>query len=182
MDKIKIFHIITSLNIGGTEKNLLTILKNLNRKYDFSVGYLKERGPIADEIEKLGIPVEKYNFFSLTKYLKKNKPQIVHTHLYRANILGRVAGKIAGVPFIISSQQSIDRWKTLHHVLLDRLTANFCDSIIANSQAAKNTLIAREKIPPSKIAVVYNGVALPNLLRHMRTYSAISFAKGEPTR
>ncbi|HAX61296.1 MAG TPA: glycosyl transferase, partial [Elusimicrobia bacterium] len=63
MDKIKIFHLITSLNIGGTEKFLLTVLRNLNNKYDFSVGYLKDSGQSAEEIEKLGISVIKFNFF-----------------------------------------------------------------------------------------------------------------------
>jgi len=164
MDKTKIFHIITSLNIGGTEKFLLAVLRNLNDKYYFSVGYLKEREQTAGEIEKLGIPVIKFNFFSLIKYLKKNKPQIIHTHLYRANIIGRIAGKIAEIQTIISSQRSIDGWKKFYHVWLDKFTANFCDLIIANSQSAKNILITREKIPSSKIIVIYNGVALPSTL------------------
>ncbi|MBI5574564.1 MAG: glycosyltransferase [Elusimicrobia bacterium] len=161
MDKTKIFHLITSLNIGGTEKFLLTVLRNLKNKYDFSVGYLKERGHIADEIEKLGIPVIKFNFFSLVKYLKKNKPQIIHTHLYRANIIGRIAGKISRTPKILSSQRSIDGWKIFCHVWLDKITSHYCNLIIANSQAAKNILITREKIPSQKIIVIYNGVELP---------------------
>lgn len=161
MAKVKVFHLITSLNIGGTERFLLTVLKNLQEKYDFTVGCLKERGQIADEIEKLNISVIKFNFLSLIKYLKKNKPQIIHTHLYRANILGRLAGKLAGISTIISSQRSIDGWKRFYHIWLDKWTANFCNLIIANSQAAKNILITREKIPPEKIIVIYNGVVQP---------------------
>ncbi|MFA5778935.1 MAG: glycosyltransferase [Elusimicrobiota bacterium] len=160
MDKIKIFHLITSLNIGGTEKFLLTVLRNLKDKYDFSIGYLKERGQISYEIEKFGIPVIKFNFFSLIKYLKEKKIQIIHTHLYRANILGRVAGRIAGTPVIISSQRSIDGWKKFYHIWLDKITSNYCNLIIANSNAAKNILIKREKIIPEKIIVAYNGVEL----------------------
>ena len=158
----KILHLITSLNIGGTENFLLTVLKNLKDKYGFSVGYLKERGQTADEIEKLGIPVRKFSFFSLIDFLKKNNPQIIHTHLYRANIVGRIAGKIAGTPIIISSQRSIDGWKKFYHIWLDKFTANFCDLIIANSNAAKNILITREKISAKKIIVAYNGVKSTN--------------------
>ena len=158
MEKTKIFHLITSLNIGGTEKYLLKIIKNLNDRYNFSVGYLKELGPIAGEIEKLGVPVTKFGFFQLIKHLKKNKIQIIHTHLYRANLIGRLAAKIAGVPAIISTQQSIDDWKKIYHVWADRLTAVFCDLIIANSNTAKKLLVTREKIPENKIIVSYNGV------------------------
>ncbi|MEW6556609.1 MAG: glycosyltransferase [Elusimicrobiota bacterium] len=162
MDKIKILHLITSLNIGGTEKFLLAVLKNLQDKYNFTVGYLKERGAITEEIEKLNISVLKFNFFSLVKYLKKNKPQIIHTHLYRANILGRLAGKITGVPTIISSQRSIDGWKKFYHIWIDKWTANFCNLIIANSLASKNILITRENIPTDKTTVVYNGIVFPS--------------------
>lgn len=169
MDKTKIFHIITSLNIGGTEKFLLTVLRNLNGKYDFSVGYLKERGQTADEIDKLGIPVKKFNFFSLANFLKKNKPQIIHTHLYRANIIGRIAGKISGTPTIISSQRSIDGWKNKKlyfiYVLMDNLTSHFCNKIIANSEYAKHVLQTREKIYRTEIDVIqnYSPIVLPSL-------------------
>ncbi|MDD5687985.1 MAG: glycosyltransferase [Elusimicrobia bacterium] len=169
MSKTKIFHLITSLNIGGTEKYLLTVLKNLKDKYDFSVGYLKERGLVADEIEELGIPVNKYNIFSLLKYLKENKVQIIHTYLYRANVLGRMIGKAAGVPVVISSQQSIDSWKKYYHVWLDKIASYFCDLIITNSLTAKNVLIEREKIPAKKIIVIYNGVFKPQNIKHKIT-------------
>lgn len=165
----KILQLITSLNIGGTEKFLLTVLENLKKKYDFSVGYLKEIGPIADEIEKLGIPVIKFNFFSLTKYLKKNKIQIIHTHLYRANILGRLDGKISGTPTIISSQRSIDGWKKFYHIWLDKITSRYCNLIIANSQAAKNVLTTRERISPEKITVIYNAVELQSPISNLQS-------------
>ncbi|HCJ65944.1 MAG TPA: hypothetical protein DHV62_01105, partial [Elusimicrobia bacterium] len=154
--KPKILHLITSLNIGGTERNLLTILQFLKEKYDFSVVYLKERGKIAEEIEKLGIPLFKFNFFSLYKYLRKNEINILHTHLYRANILGRIVGKIVRPrQIIISSQRAIDAWKKFYHVWLDSFTAQFCDLIIANSLATKNLLCQRERISAEKIVVVY---------------------------
>ncbi|OGS44976.1 MAG: hypothetical protein A2539_04685 [Elusimicrobia bacterium RIFOXYD2_FULL_34_15] len=163
MNKPKIFHLITSLNIGGTEQYLLTILTNLKDKYDFSVGYLKENGEIGKEIENLKIPVKKFSFFELIKYLKENKINIIHTHLYRANIVGRIAGKIAGTPTIISSQRSIDGWKKFYHVWLDTITSKSCNLIIANSEYAKNILIIRENISENKIKVVYNGIPTGNI-------------------
>ncbi len=159
MQKTKILHLITSLNIGGTEKFLLTVVKNLNSKYDFSVAYLKERGAVADDLERGGIKVFKTGLFSLPGYLKENGIEIIHTHLYRANILGRLAGRLAGTPAVVSSQRSIDGWKKIHHVWLDRLTSRYCRLIIANSISAKDTLVKREGIPPEKIAVVYNSVS-----------------------
>jgi len=72
MKKPKILHLITSLNIGGTEQFLLNIVNNLKSKYDFTVGYLKKIGEIAKEIDA-GIPIYKFDYFLLKKYLKEKK-------------------------------------------------------------------------------------------------------------
>lgn len=154
-----ILHVITSLNIGGTEKFLCNNLRLLKPDYNFVVCYLKERGPIADEIEKLSIPVfHVRGLRDLAAFLRQHPMDIVHTHLYRANIIGRLAAHAAGVPTIISSQRSIDDWKYPWHVWLDRWTARYAKTIIANSQYTRDLLALREKIPAKKIAVIYNGI------------------------
>jgi glycosyltransferase involved in cell wall biosynthesis len=159
MNKPRVLLLSTSLNIGGTEKFLFTLLDKLKDKYDFRIGYLKEKGAIGSSIEKRGFELKRFgSIFSLFFYLKKQNFDAVHTFLYRANIVGRLAAKIAGVPVIISTQQAIDDWKKPVHVFLDRWTAAFCDLIIANSVFAKNLMSSREKIPQAKIAVVHNGI------------------------
>jgi glycosyltransferase involved in cell wall biosynthesis len=154
-----VLHVITSLNIGGTENFLLSLLRYLKPEYNFVVCYLKERGPIAEEIEKLAIPVfHMRGYQDLLAFMKQHPMDIVHTHLYRANMIGRLAARAAGVPVIISSQRSIDDWKYPWHVWLDRWTARYAKTIIANSQYARDLLTMREKIPAKKITVLYNGI------------------------
>lgn len=154
-----ILQVITSLNIGGTERFLYNSLRYLKPDYNFVVCYLKERGPVAEEIEKLAIPVfHVQGFRDLVSFIRQHPMDIVHTHLYRANIIGRLAAHAAGVPVIVSSQRSIDDWKNPWHVWLDRWTACYAKTIIANSQYARDLLIMREKIPAKKIAVIYNGI------------------------
>ncbi|MCK5534719.1 glycosyltransferase [bacterium] len=159
MKQINVLHLITSLNVGGTEKYLLTLIKEQKSKFNVLVGYIKEKGLIGKELEELGIKVYKLNsLYKIYRFIKIRKIDILHTHLYRANILGRVIGKIASLPIIISSQQSIDNWKKFYHVWLDRFTACFIDCIITNSEVAKTILSRREKVDNRKIHVVYNGV------------------------
>ena len=159
MKKINVLHLITSLNIGGTENYLLTLVKEQKNKFNISVGYLKERSIIGEKLEEAGIKVYKLNsLYKIYRFIKTQKIHILHTHLYRANILGRIMGKIASVPIIISSQQSIDDWKKFYHVWMDRFTARFADCIISNSEAAKDVLSCRDKVNEKKINVIYNGV------------------------
>jgi glycosyltransferase involved in cell wall biosynthesis len=154
-----ILQVITSLNIGGTEKFLLNSLRYLKPDYNFVVCYLKERGPIAEEIEQLAIPVfHMQGIRDLSSFIREHPMDIVHTHLYRANIIGRLAAQAAGVQTIISSQRSIDDWKYPWHVWLDRWTARYAKTIIANSQYTRDLLTMREKIPAKKISVIYNGI------------------------
>jgi len=164
MKKINVLHLITSLNIGGTEKYLLTIAKSQKTRYNLSVGFLKERGAIAEELEREKIPVyDLGNSWSLYRFLKEKKIHLLHTHLYRANILGRFIGRTAKVPIIVSSQRSIDDWKKFYHIWLDGWSSHFADRIIANSKAAKKLLINREKIPKEKIKVIYSGIEIDTL-------------------
>ncbi|HBU69393.1 MAG TPA: hypothetical protein DEE98_03310 [Elusimicrobia bacterium] len=156
--KPKVFCLITSLNTGGTEKFLVTLLETLKNDYDFSVGYLKEKGYFGAYLEQKGFKVSKFSQVLLPLRLKQLKPAIVHTFLYRANIVGRIAAKIAGVPAVISTQQAIDAWKNPVHTAADSLSSVFCDLIVANSKATKDILSSREGINPDKIEVVYNGI------------------------
>ncbi|MCB4790827.1 MAG: glycosyltransferase [Elusimicrobia bacterium] len=157
--KIRIFYLSTSLNIGGTEKFLFTLIQSMVNEYEFTVGYIKEKGHIGELLEKNNVKVVHLpGFFAILKFLKENEFDMLHTFLFRANILGRIAGKIAKVPVIMSTQQAVDDWKCFYHAWLDGYTAQWCNLIIANSQAAKDLLCKREKIPASKIAVVYNGL------------------------
>ncbi|MCK4533738.1 glycosyltransferase [bacterium] len=156
---INILHLITSLNIGGTENYLLTLVKEQKNKFNISIGYLKEKGLIGEKLEEAGMKVYKLNsLYKIYHFIKTQKINILHTHLYRANILGRIIGKIASVPIIISSQQSVDIWKKFYHVWMDRFTARFADCIISNSKEAKDVLSCRDKVSAQKINVVYNGI------------------------
>lgn len=153
-----IVHLITSLNIGGTEKNMLEIIRRLPETFRFTVCYLKQRGPVADELKSLGVPVRKLSVLGAVPALASMDCSILHTHLFRANVLGRVWGRLAGIPVVISSQQGIDAWKTGWTIAAERISARFADRIIANSRAARNVLIERERIPAEKIGVIYNGI------------------------
>ena len=154
----RVFYLITSLNIGGTEKFLATLIERLQPSYDFTVGYLKEKGTLGRQLESKGIEVVRVSPYTLFRRLGAGGYDLLHTFLYRANVVGRIIAKLAGVPAVISSQQAIDAWKKPHHVWLERATARWCNRIIANSSATKTILETREKIEPDKISVVYNGL------------------------
>lgn len=170
--KKRIFHLITDLDIGGTPTALSSILAHIDRqRYDVTVCSLKQKGTtsVSDEIQKLGIPVffldaERLLFFAvlyrLYLLLKDEQPSILHTWLFHANVFGRLAGRLAGVSTIISSERSVNREKGLFRIWADRLTSVWADFITVNAEAVKEVLVLREKISPSKVSVIQSGIDL----------------------
>ncbi|MCK4234467.1 glycosyltransferase [candidate division WOR-3 bacterium] len=172
--KNKILYIINNLLIGGAEKLLLSVIDKLNKdKYDIMVCCLYSNNPLKSEFEKRGVTVKSLGIknnrdilciFKLVKLLKQERANIVHTHLFYANIYGRIAAKLVRVPIIISTEHSNAPWRNKQRLklkirlLIDRVTAKFCDRIIAISESVKDNLIQWERIDPNKIVVIHNGI------------------------
>jgi glycosyltransferase involved in cell wall biosynthesis len=107
----------------------------------------------------------------LRPLIKRFRPDIVHTHLWSANIIGRIAGAFAGVkvissihapeyePEAVGTVSATVKGKIRIARFLDRVTANFgCDQMIAVSNYVKLSTNARLGFPLDKIVVLYNPV------------------------
>jgi len=173
---LKILYLITDLNIGGTEKILYELVTRIDqKKFSPIVCGLKSWGYYAEKIKEKGIKVItlnleqgfwlKKNFqamFTLVKIMKEERVDFVHTFLFRANFLGRIAASLAGVAKVISSIRVMEEEKK-YHLFLEKLTSSLTDKFIVNSEALKNFVLEKIKVPPEKIEVVYNGIDLSGL-------------------
>ncbi len=92
------------------------------------------------------------------KYIKKEKPDVVFSHLWFSNAIIRIICKIAGVKNVISFEHNIyDNVKTEKMYGLDRFLQKWCRKIVAVSFAVKESLI-KHGIKESRIIVVNNGI------------------------
>lgn len=170
---IKVVRLITGLEIGGAELGLLESLRHLDRKrFQFVVACLCNNGSVGRQIEGLGIRVHDMRMRSfgdpagllrLWRFLKAEKPDILHTHLFRANLWGRLLSRALRVPVIISHEHSMTRSAIEGHrrtwllSAIDTGTARCCDKIIAVSAATKKCLV-ENSIPEEKVEVVLNSI------------------------
>lgn len=172
MIKINVLELITELDIGGAEKVLLSLVKKLDRdKYQVIVAYLKGEGKLAEDFRDAGIKVFNLKMrnrvdlgaiICLYRLLKKGNIKILHTHLIQADMYGFLAGKMAGVPIIISTKHNPDEFRKKFSipVRLDGIFGNHSDRIIAVSQAVKDFFIKWERISTGKFTVIHNGIDL----------------------
>jgi glycosyltransferase involved in cell wall biosynthesis len=170
---IKVVRLITGLEIGGAELGLLESLRHFDRKrFQFVVACLYNNGSVGRQIEELGIRVHDMRMRSfgdpagllrLWRFLKAERPDILHTHLFRANLWGRLLGRALRVPVIISHEHSMThdkiegRRRTWFLSAIDAATARCCDRVIAISDTTRKYLV-ENSIPAEKIEVVLNSI------------------------
>lgn len=157
---------ITELDPGGAEKALVRFAVGLHeRGWHVRVVSLRDRGPLADALESASIPVTALQCGSLldiravprlTRELHDHPPDVLVCFLHQANIVGRIAGRKAGVRCVASGIRVADRRKTI--VWTDRLTRFLTDHYVAVSQYVADVHSELCRIPPSAMSVIYNGV------------------------
>ncbi len=172
----KILYLITDLNIGGTEKMLYELTTRIDRNmFNPIVCGLKSHGYYAEKIKNRGISLITLNvdkgisllkniraIFILIKIIRKEKIKLLHTFLFRANFIGRIAGRLAGVTKVISSVRVMEKEKT-YHLYFERITSFLSDKFIVNSATLKSFVSEKMKINPERIETIYNGIDFLNL-------------------
>lgn len=151
---IRIVHLITSLNSGGAEHNLLKLCQHLDRKrYQQVVISLLSNGTLEEEFKKLRITVYTLSMkrgrfslrglYRLYKLLKEIQPHILQTWLYHADLIGLFIGKLARVPIIGWNIRCSDMnlahypWTTNLTLRLLAFLSRFPDYILTNSKAGR---------------------------------------------
>jgi glycosyltransferase involved in cell wall biosynthesis len=163
--------VIWSLEKGGAERFLVSLVKHTDpEKINSIVCCLNWKGDWASELEQKGIKVIALNkkgkfdicvIYKIICVIKQHQIDVVNTHLWAADTLGRISAVLARVPVIISTVQNVDIWKKPWHMFIDRLLSYKTTKFIAVSKAVKQFLIETERIPEEKIDVIYNGIEIP---------------------
>jgi glycosyltransferase involved in cell wall biosynthesis len=169
---LRVVHIIGGGEIGGAEQHVLNLAANLPRS-DFEIHVIcLFPAPFYQALQEAGISafaipmrhrLDFGAFLRLAGALGQLQPDIVHTHGVRANLVGRLAARRAGVPAVVTTVHSVlaqdypAPLSRLANSLTERATSFLTDRFIAVSQFIKDYLQATG-IPPAKVAVIYNGI------------------------
>jgi glycosyltransferase involved in cell wall biosynthesis len=111
---MRALHVITGLGVGGAEHQLRLLLKRL--PHECEVVTLTNPGPVADAIRASGTPVHVLGMRGnrdltavarLAALMRAGRFDVVHTHLYRACVYGRIAARLAGVPHVVATEHSL---------------------------------------------------------------------------
>ena len=167
---MRVLHVITGLHAGGAEQQLASLLAHT--RHDAEVATMYAPGVIADQIVARGFSVHNLGRPSqldvralpdLVRLMRRRKFDVVHTHLYRACLYGRVAARLAGVAVVVATEHSLGdtqiegrptSWPVQQLYLA---TERLGHRTIAVSPASRQRLIAWG-VPAARITVIPNGV------------------------
>jgi glycosyltransferase involved in cell wall biosynthesis len=167
---LKVCHVITGFDTGGAERVLMQTVRRLDaRRFTSQIVSLRPRGPLSADAERLGVEVTHLGMWrragpltlwKLTHLLRRARVQIVHAYLYDASLAVRIAGRVAGVPVVLTSTRASLGYLPGVAWWVDRLTARWCDRVIAVSASTAKFVVEVERIPREKVVVISNGVDL----------------------
>ena len=186
--RLHVVHLIEALGPGGAERLLYTNLKHFDpeRFRSTVITVYPHATHWLEPIKALGVPVVNLNCRStreipkgigtLRTWLLANQPDLIHSHLWAANIIGRIAGRLTGTP-VISSIHNPDHeaqaWADGADVslikrrivrALDRWTANLGnDRLIAVSNYVRQSANRHLRVPLDSIELVYNPIDIQYL-------------------
>lgn len=192
--KKKVLYIITLFSIGGATETVVSMAKGLQPLgFDVEIAtgpHILSEGSMYETAEKFNIKVHTFrflrrniNFFvdifiilQLTFFIRKNKFDIVHTHSSKAGVVGRIAAFLAGTKVIVHTihglpfhryQPSI---KKTFFSLVEKITALFCDKIVAVTHTIVDVLVKNHLVSQNKLVVIRSAFNLDE-------YSKISIPK-----
>ncbi|MGH3965005.1 MAG: glycosyltransferase [Pseudonocardiaceae bacterium] len=167
---MKVLHVITGLGVGGAELQLRSLLQHTRHQSD--VVTLYNPGPVAEMISGDGVRVrdlgmtrntELTALMRLAQLIRAGRYDVVHAHLYRSCIYGRLAARLAGTPVVVTTEHSIgethlERRPMTLGVRALYLGTDLCsDATIAVSPAVAQRL-TKWGVAARKIEIIPNGL------------------------
>jgi glycosyltransferase involved in cell wall biosynthesis len=172
-DALKVLHVITGLGVGGAEVQLRLLLREMRRGgVEAEVVALTNAGAMAEAIRSDGFRVTDLGMRGnrdlralprLARLVRAGGYDLVHTHLYRACVYGRIAARLAGVRAVVATEHSLGdsqiegRPLTAGVRALYRATERMGAATAAVSGAVAERLRAWG-VPEHRIHLVPNGI------------------------
>ena len=205
--KLKVCHVITRMIVGGAQENtLLSCAGLLEHGHEVTLVTGPSPGPegellsrscpkglriieVSELVRELS-PLKDWRAYKrLLEIFSREKFDVVHTHASKAGIVGRIAARKAGVPYVVHTvhgqaffegQFFLLNWG---YIIAERWAAKYCDKIYAVAQAMIEQCVTAKVAPREMYQVVYSGMDLDAFLNarpEAELRDSLGIAEGTP--
>ncbi len=185
---IRVLYVVGNLDIGGAETHVTRIVTGFSPEViKPTVFTILNKGVLAPVVEKQGIEVigplsgcywadlnkiRKLGrvisgAWTLYRYLRRYKPDIIHYYLPMPYLVGGLVSIVAGIKVRIMSRRSLNYYQNKYRISakLERWLHKRMTRILGNSKAVLNDL-KDEGVPDKRLEIIYNGVELLALAKN----------------
>ena len=174
---IRVLFVVPNLFFGGAERNLTTLLPRMDpARFTPSVICIGEEGYAGDPalfptlpaagIEAVALRLHKRQavraLIELVMLMRRTRPDVVVVQGYNAEVLGRIAARIAGVKHTINwvhNASGLVQRGTVRRTV-DRALTRWTSAYFGVAEAQRPYLVDELGHPDDKIRIIYNGVDL----------------------
>jgi glycosyltransferase involved in cell wall biosynthesis len=166
----RVLHVIDSFDLGGAQTFLLSLMRNHDSsRFVAEVAAMHGHGVFELEFQKAGIRTYSLSpgkfpplyFLNFLRLMHSGKFDILHFHLFGANLCAKPLAIAVGHRAIIVHDQCNDASRDQSPLLLaaDALANKGASRVIAVSESVQRYLLEHEDLPTSKVAMIPNGLA-----------------------
>lgn len=163
---------MTSLDTGGTERQMIELMHRLNRdRWTIHLACLHARGRWFERAAEAAASVEEFPIhgfrrvgtcrqaLAFSRWCVARGIAVVHTADLYTNIFALPGAALARVPLRVANRRGLHADRSSALLALQRAAYSCAHVVVANSGAAAARL-RHEQVPAHKVAVVRNGLDL----------------------
>ena len=167
MSRLRICQLITELRPAGAERCVYELARRLDpQRFCVHVAALRG-GAFAERLREAGIGVTVLDVRNkldisvlarLAKVLRRGKFDLLHTHLFHADLAGRLAARLAGVPRLVHTVHVAEARFRPWQYAWACMTASWCGRIVCVSHAVRDHHARKSHLSRRRYEVIYNGI------------------------
>jgi glycosyltransferase involved in cell wall biosynthesis len=164
---MRIVHVVLTLNVGGQERLILNLSRELVRRgHEVSVISLTPGGALRGEFS--GIPIHDVTrtnrasaavVLRMAAKLRSLRPDVVHTHNQAPFVYAATTARLVGVRRVVHTKHGESGYAG-RASLYARANVQLLSAFVAVSEETAEVARTREHVPPRVLRVIPNGIPL----------------------
>lgn len=177
---VRLVQFTRSFHLGGTEVQVVELLRGLPSHYRVQVGALEAAGPLVESLWQLGHAPREFplkgslahvntalQVLRLARWLRAQACELVHVHDFYSSVLVVPAARLAGARVVVG-RLDLSHWQGPARRALHAQVTRMADHVVANAEAIRQKVIREERVAPSRVSVIHNGLDVARFDRRVK--------------
>lgn len=177
--RFHLLEVVTRMDVGGVPAHLLVLLRELRQRgYDITLACNACSADNEAALRQLGIKVvlvdmrrllspraDVRGLRQLVALMRRERIDIVHTHMSKAALIGGIAARIARVPVVVNTAHNLgvvafrSFWARALFWIYDKLLLSLTtDAVVTVSARVRKALVGLRLLPAHHVVAIPNGI------------------------